>query len=281
MALGPQLQSILTRYGLQSLIPWASQAIIADLSPEEFQLKLFDRPEYQAAFPEIEARRKKAEATGVHMAPISAEDILNYRAQARAMMRGRGVPADMYGQDADFRELIENDVSLDELNSRLDFAEARVWQAPPQVREVFNELMGLGVDDTRGLFNIFLDIDRAIPSLENLVQRAEAGGAARRFGFNLSWTEMDRMQQANIDYQGALEGFAELDVRRSLFDESLYETEDYTVGEEGIEAVFGLEGGAGEKLTRRAETRTASTAGQAGGLVEERGATGLGGAGRR
>jgi hypothetical protein len=249
------------------------------MSEEEIELQLFDRPEFQAAFPEIEARRKKAEATGVHMAPISAEDILGYRASARSMMRSMGLPPEFYSNDSDFFDLITNDVSIDELNTRLSLAEARVWQAPPEVRQVFDEL--LGIDGTSALFSIFVDVRRAIPSLENLVTRAEVGGAGRRFSIGLTPAEIERVAVTNVDYEGALEGFSQLDARRGLFDESLYETEDFSFGEEGIEAAFGLTGGAAQKLEQRAETRVASTKGHRGGLIEERGATGLGGAGRR
>lgn len=279
MALGPMLTSLLARYGLASLTRWAEQAIIDGKSPEELELELYDRPEFQAAYPEIELRRKQAQATGISVEPISADQILAYRAQARAMMRSRGLPSSFYSQDADFRDLIVNDVSLDELNGRLQLSVDRVRQAPPQVRSMFDEITG-GLGDN-ALFSLFFDPTKSMDYLEDLVQEAEAGGAARRFGFNLSAIQRNRIADLNIDYSQATEGFAALDAQRGLFEESLYEEVDFTAEEEGTEAVFGLEGGAEERLRRRAETRTAQTAGGAGGLAEDRGSTGLGGAGRR
>lgn len=280
MALDPILTNLLKTYGLTGLIPWAEEMILTGASPEQIELELYDQPLFKIVFPEIEARRLKAEQKGqLHFAPISADDIMTYRTEARAMMRSMGLPPGMYAQDADFFDLIVNDVSIDELGSRLDLASARVAQAPPEVRQVFSELTGSSADDA--LFALFVNPTKALPVLENMVQKAEAGGAARRFGFNIGEAAMDRLEAANLDYESALRGFGELDVARSLFDESLYEDVDFTVESEGIEAAFGLAGGAARKLEQRAETRTAQTQGHRGGLVEERGATGLGGAGRR
>jgi hypothetical protein len=93
---------------------------------------------------------------------------------------------------------------------------------------------------------------------------------------------MGRLEQQNLTYEEVSQGFSVLDTQRALFEETLGEEgEDYQVGEEGVEAVFGLEGGAAEKLRRRGESRTASTKGGGGIAIEERGATGFGSAGQR
>lgn len=278
--IGPQLSSMLSRYGLGGLATWVSQRITDGASPEEIELELYDRPEFKAAFPEIEARRQVGEERGVTLRPISPEEILEYRTQARSLMRSYGLHSDFYGQNSDFFDLIVYDVSLDELNWRLENARSRVVSAPPEVRSVFGELFG--ADSDNALFSIFVSLDRAVPALENMLQRAEAGGAARRFGFDLNEAEMIRLEQQNTTYDEAVQGFSLLDTQRMLFEETLAEEgEDYEVGEEGIEAVFGLEAGAAEKLRRRGETRAASTKGGGGIGLEERGATGFGAAGQR
>lgn len=277
MALGPMLTDLLARYGLSSLTNWASQMIIEGKSPEEIELLLYDRPEFQAAFPEIEARRKQAEATGVFLRPISPDEILEYRSQARSMMRSYGLPPSFYGQNTDFFNLIVGDVSMDELNTRLDTVVTRVYTAPPDVRNVFNELFGTAADSA--LFNIFVDTKKALPVLEEMVQQAEAGGAGRRFGFDLTQSQMERIAGANISYSQAVEGFATLDQTRGLFDETIYEDVDLTAGEEGATAVFGL--GPAGALTARAEARKAETEGSAGASAEREGVTSLGTAEQR
>jgi len=277
--IGPQLRALLDRYGLGTMEKWLSDLILSGASEEQIQLELYDRPEFKAVFPEIEARRALAEQQGLHVSPISADDVLTYRSQARALMRSWGLPPEFYAEDKTYYDLIVNDVSLDELNTRLELQFQRVVHAPPEVRTAFGEMFG-GAGDS-ALFALFVDVDRATPALENMVQRAEAQGAARRFGFNLGEYGIDRMEGANITYQQAVQGFQMLDEQRGLFEESLYENEDYAPEVEGVEAAFGLEGGAAGKLARRGEERTASTQGKGGGLMTEQGARGLGGAGRR
>ena len=277
-AIGPQIQALLERYGLGEMSVWLSDHIIRGSSEEQVMLELYDHPVFRRIYPEIEARRAKAAQDGINVTPISVDDVLNYRTQARELMRFYGLPTNFYATNADFFDLIVNDVSIDELNTRLESASARVRQAPVEVRSVFGELFG---DGDQALFAMFVDVDKSVAALEDMIQQAEAGGAARRMGFELTPSEMYRMQGTNLSYNQVLEGFSLLDQTRSLYDESISEEEDFTVGSEGIEATFGLGGGAATKVASRAETRTASTQGRSGGLNEERGATGLGGAGRR
>lgn len=277
-SLDPQLKALLDRYGLGSLSDWAMLMLESGASDAEIQNALYDRPEFQAAFPEIEARRKQAQKTGVAVSPISPEDILTYRTQARALMRSYGLPSTFYGQNADFFNLIVNDVSTDELNSRLQLAQARVVMAPPEVKSTFSQLTGRSGDDA--LFAYFVDPAKSLAADTQKVAQAEAGGAAQRFGFDLTPEQMQNIAGHGVDYQQATQGFSDLDTKRSLFDETISETQDLTT-ETGIEAEFGLAPGAATTVQRRADTRKAETAGGAGGLGEQRGLTGLGGAGRR
>lgn len=273
------LKALLDRYGLGSLAAWADQVLIQNLSEEEILLQLYDRPEFKAAFPEIEARQKRAMDEGISLRPISAEDVINMRSTYRQMLRSYSAPPGLWDSNDDFFQWIVGDKSPSEVEFQLKLATERVYQAAPEVRQMFDELTGNQGDTA--LFAFFLDDQKAPAVLEEMVQQAEAGGAARRFGFNLSRPRIEELAAYNVDYGQALTGFAQLDEMRGLFEETLYEAVDYKAEEEGVEATFGLGPGAAEKLQRRAGERTAQTAGAAGGVREERGATSLGGAGRR
>jgi hypothetical protein len=279
-ALGPILTATLKKYGLEGLTSWASNALTLGLSEPEILLQLEEQPAYKTAFPEIEARQKRARDLGISLPPISPDFIIDYRASARQLMRSWGVPVGFWDSNADFGKWIVEDKSLDEMNFVLELASKRVYRAAPEVRQMFDELTGGNGD--QALFTFFLDHTRAPTVLEEMVEQAEIGGAARRFGFQLERDRIEELATYNISYGEATQGFASLDETRGLFEESLFEEGvDYTIGEEGVSAVFGLGGGAAEKLKQRAGARTAQTAGSAGGIREERGATSLGGAGRR
>jgi len=268
------LRETFARYGLggEALATWALEQIIAGKGIDQILLELEERPEFRAAFPEIEARRRSSAETGIQLEPISPAEILAYRTQAKALMASYGLPASFYSQNTDFFDLIVGDTSMSELNDRLDRASKRVVHAPPEVRAVFTDLFGTAGEDA--MYALFVDTDRALPELEDMVQTAEAGGAARRFGFGLTRAQMEQMAAYNLDYEAAVAGFGKLYQDRGLFDETLYESADYTVGEQGVAAAFGLEGQ--DALLKRGEARRAETAGYSGGGFDEVGAIGLG-----
>lgn len=273
-------RSVLAQWGLDSpsLMEWANQKLTAGESIDKILFDMERRPEFDAAFPEIKARRERAASTGLQLAPIGPAEVLEYRTQAKSLMRSYGLPPSFYDNNANFMDLIVGDVSMSELDDRLQMASRRVNNAPPEVKMAFGDLFGPGSADA--LFMLFTDVDKALPELEDMVQASEAAGAARRFGFGLTAAEADIMQSYNIEYEKAVEGFGQLDQQRSLFDETLYE-QDWTIGNQGIKAAFGLEGGAAEALKRRGEARAAETGGSAGGAIADRGAIGQGVAGRR
>lgn len=266
------LRQTFERYGLGSdaLATWALDQIVAGKSIEQILLELEERPEYKTAFPEIQARRDRMAAEGIQLSPISPAEILEYRTQAKALMQSFGLPTSFYSDNSDFFDLIVGDVSMAELNQRLEIPARRIANAPPEIRSVFNELFG--VDGDQALYAMFTDVDRALPYLEELAQQAESGGAARRFGFGLSRAEMEVLAAYNLSYDQMVTGFQELDVNRGLFNETLYEA-DFTVGEEGIASAFGMQGS--DRLRKRAEARTAETSGSGGGILTQQGAVSL------
>lgn len=274
-------RSVLSQWGLDSpsLIQWANEKLLAGESLDKILFDMERRPEFDAAFPEIKARRDKMAATGVPLAPIDPGIILDYRVQAKALMRSYGLPPAYYNDTTTLFNLVVNDKSLAELNDALELTQKRVANAPPQIAQVFSEVFG--PDALSAMFLMFTNDERTIPALEDMVQTAEAGGAARRLGFDLSVGEMQRVADINISYEQAVQGFQSLDEKRGLFDETISERQDLTVGNEGIGAAFGIGGGAAQELEHRAKSRTAETAGSAGDLYGEKGAAGLGGAGRR
>ena len=93
---GPQMKAVLTKYGLSSLATWVSYKITSGIGFEQIMLELYDTPEFKAAYPEIEARRLAAQQRGQTLQPISVDDVLAYRTQARAIMKSYGLPPSFY-----------------------------------------------------------------------------------------------------------------------------------------------------------------------------------------
>lgn len=274
-------RSVMAQWGLDSpsLLSWVDEKLRAGESFDKIMFDLERRPEYDAAFPEIKARRDKMDQSGMPLSPLSPGQILEYRTQAKSLMRSFGLPPSYYENTTVLFNLITNDKSLSELNDSLDLLQKRVANAPPQIGAVFSEVFG--ADATQAMFLAFTNDTVTIPALEDMVQQAEAGGAARRLGFNLTQPEMQQLADVNITYDQLVSGFGTLDEKRSLFDETISERTDLTVGNEGIGAAFGIGGGDAQALEHRAKSRTAESAGAGGELGESRGVTGLGVAGKR
>lgn len=270
----------LAAYGLKekSLQDWVIGSLKQGNPIEQILLELEQRPEFDRAFPEIRLRNEYMARSALQFEPIGPAEVLEYRTRAAELMRSYGLPRGFWDENRNFTDLIVKNVSLSELNERLELSSRRVANAPPEVRSVFEEVFGLRGD--QALYLAFTNADQALPALEEMVQQAEAGGAARRLGFGLNAAEMSRLADLNISYGQAVEGFAQLSERRGLFDETLYETDDFTVGDEGVSAAFAT-GDDTMALQRRGEARRAETSGAGSALTEERGVTGLGAAGRR
>lgn len=273
-------RSQLAAWGLDqpSLIAWADELLKAGASYDRILFEMESRPEFKAAFPEIDARRQRMAQTGVQLSPVGPGEILDYRTQAKALMRSFGLPESYWGNPSVLFNLIVNDRSLSELNDYLELTQRRVANAPPQIAQVFGEVFG--ADRLQAMMLAFANDEFTLPALEDMVQTAEAGGAARRFGFDLTTPEMQRVADVNLSYDALVEGFTTLDQSRSLFDETISERTDLTVGREGLEATFGLGGEGRRELERRGQSRRAETAGAGGELSEQRGVSGLGSAGR-
>lgn len=267
------LRETFARYGLGSdaLASWALDQIVAGKAIEQILLELEARPEYTNAFPEIQARRNRMAEQGIQLTPISPVEILEYRTQAKALMQSFGLPPSFYSDNSDFYDLIVGDVSMAELNQRLEIPARRVANAPPEIRSIFNEVYG--IDSDQALYAMFVDVNKSLPALEEMAQVAEAGGAARRFGFGLTREEMERLAAYNVAYDQLVSGFGELEQNKALFGETLYEGEDFTVGQEGVESAFGMQGQ--DKLRKRGEARAAETSGGTGGILTQQGAISL------
>lgn len=188
------------------------------------------------------------------------------------------MPPEFWDQRADFAQLIGNDVSLNELNSRIANSYARVQRAPELVRDVFNEWFG--TDGPSALASFFLDPDRAGLLLDKMVTQAEIGGYGRTFGLNLSSGRAGELASRGVTAQEAQRGFQTLEPESAYYDETITEGQDLTLEQEGVGATFGLEGDSAAKVRSRKDQRASQFAGVGGGGVTQQGAVGLGSARR-
>lgn len=209
------LRSVLYDFGLplelaERAWAWLTENAVND--PDQLRLWLYDQPEFERRFPAIKERL----ATG--KAPVSPEEYLQLERTYSQIMRTTGLPRDLFNKPDDFTRLIAADVSPKELEDRIVRGYEKVRAADPTVREAFSRFFGVNGDGA--LAAMFLDPTQASEVLAEKVREAEIGGAALRFGLDLSREQATDLVDAGIDYDRAITGMAQVAELAPLFAET-------------------------------------------------------------
>lgn len=268
------IKNTLNQYGLSDLVPLVDQWVRDGLSWPEIEGMLRDPKStpgkvFDAMYPEIRLR------TEAGLQPLSVTQIQQYRTDAKALMRAAGLPSGFYDSKEDFTTLLVGDVSVSELNERINQGFVQVAQAPKEVRESFGEFFGVNGDAALAAY--FLDADRAIPVLAEEVEVAKIGGASKAFGYNLNVGRARQVAGTNVSYEQARNTFSGLRTMDGLFEETITEATNFTAEQEGVDAAFGLDAGdADRKLKDRLGQRVAAGSGVGSAASGDRGVFGLG-----
>lgn len=180
----------------QTATPWES--IVAQIR---------QTPEYKTRFPGMEQRR----SAGYN--PISEAEYLALEDAYKQQLRSFGVQALLTPTETEFRDLasqwIASDVSVAELNRRLDAGVAVVRDIAPQAQEAFREFYGVEVSPD-ALLTYALDPDRGESIIEEQIAAATIGGEAYRFGLNITRTRAELLRREGVTSQIARQGFADV-----------------------------------------------------------------------
>lgn len=263
-----RLGSLLQGYGLEGMLDWVKSKLIAGASEAEIQLEMYDQPAFKARFPVIEARR----AAGLN--PVSVAEVLEYETRGRELMRRAGITQESFMARDYLQGMMAKDVSLAEVQDRLNDGLLRVKTAPPEVATIFGNWYGVNSDVA--MAQLFLDPEKALPELEKMAATAVAGGIGQRFGLNIAQGIAREIADTGASDGAIWQGFAQLDAMKSLFTETIGETQDLTAEGEGVGAIFNTKAGAQGMLEQRLATRTAQFRGGGNAASTDKGVLGLG-----
>lgn len=98
------------------------------------------------------------------------------------ILQEAGLPAGFYDDPSDFGNWIANDVSPDEIQSRVQVAVTVAKQVDPTTRNLMAKFYGLTTGD---IASYFLDQRRALPVIERQFQTAQIATAAAQNGFGV------------------------------------------------------------------------------------------------
>lgn len=260
------LAALLDEYGLGSLAAWANDQIQQGQNVDYVRQQLELTPEFEARFPAIKARAKAG------LPPISPSEYISYEQAATQTLRAAGLPKSFWDQPSDFNALLTNDVSINELQNRINNGFLKVSYAPQSVKDAF--ALYYGASGESALAALFMDPTRAEPLLEQQANAAFAGGYASMAGLNLNEaaaSQVARFTNGNLNQMQA--GFKHLGTLAPLFDETLGEQgHDFTASEQGIASEFGLDPTAANQLEQRRQQRAAEFQGGGGPQITSTGA---------
>lgn len=110
------------------------------------------------------------------------------------IMAEAGLPVGFYDDPSDYANFIANNVSVAEIQSRVDMAVKAAQSVDPTARDLMARFYGLGTGDVAAYF---LDQSRALPVIERQYKAANVASWAQRVGFGVG--AMDRYE-ALVDY---------------------------------------------------------------------------------
>ncbi len=260
---------IIPRLTGQFIDPISGKKMPSPTDPKNLLPELFERPEFKKRFPGYHPRLE----AGYNA--IDIQDYLEYETTFKELMYTHGL--DTYINDASnsktmdtyIGDLITGNISIEQVQQRINQGVSAVMNAPEQVRSTFTSWYG----DTNGenaLLATFLDPNEDLFDLKNMAQAAIAGGyAIDILGEEGRITQSMAEEIADLDYsnQQLQQAYTQLSKQTMLFAEKTGEQEDMTLAEEGVKSALNLDQDVQERIARRKRQRMGDFAGGGGAMV--------------
>jgi len=240
----------LRSYGLEGLDSFVTDYItrFETVNPDSLMVEIRKQPEYQQRFSANEARRKAG------LTVLSESEYLALERGYAQMLRASGMPTGFYDSPEDFTNFITNDVSVAELNSRIEQGYLAVTMSNPEVVRQMKELYGISESQ---LAAYFLDPNKAVPTLMRQAESAQIAAQGRLLaGQQISAAQAEELAQAGVTQDQARAGFAAIQQAQGLFTGTLEEGENISQQEQ-IGAIFGTNAAAQQRIRQRARRRQA------------------------
>ena len=191
------LTSLFNRYGLASLVPKIKELAIGGASEATITLQLMESPEYKMRFKANEERLKK------NLAVLEPGEYIGLEDRYRQILRAYGLK--QFDNDSYVTQFLANDVSPEELSSRVVNAVQRVQNADPAVSAMLRQYYNIGVTD---MVAYVLDPNNQLPKIERQIGAAEIGVAAGRQGLTAGVNVAEQLAAQGISQAEAQRGYA-------------------------------------------------------------------------
>ena len=241
-----------------------------DLPNEVILANVRDTEAYKQRFPGMAAR------VSGKFNPINEAEYLTLEDSYRNLLSSYGIlgilAPDGNALKGFFTDWIGGDVSPMELSVRLDKGYATMVDSALGVKETFREFYGIEIDDAT-LLTYFLDRDLGLLEMERVIGASKVGGAAMKYGLNITRTRAELLSSEGITEEMARRGFADV-AREAPQLETLARMHSFNpLSQEDLESfVFHEDPGVMRRRRRIFDTALASFAGSGASSVTAQGA---------
>lgn len=191
--------------GIQSnaeLAQLIQDAMTAGYGPEKIELIMPDLQKttaFKARFPGFAQRV----SNGYNA--LSLGEYLSLENQYHRILQESGLPAGFYDDPSDFGQWIANDVSPQEITTRIQIATDAAQKIDPTARNLMAQFYGLGTGDIAAYF---LDQGRALPVIQRQYQAANIAAYAAKAGFQVADIKRyERLADSGLSPEQAAQGY--------------------------------------------------------------------------
>jgi hypothetical protein len=244
-----------TRFSNEIRAALASRTITGSSTVDEIGIQLRESPAFQRRFAANEARRAAGKPV------YSVTQTLLLESQFRKNLRDSGMPPGFYDDPTSLQNFLINDISPDEILSRVTQGYQAVRNADPTV---INELKTLYNLDDGSIAAFFVDPAKAQDNILRAARAAEVGAQARKqAGIGLTRETAEELVRQGISESEAQTGFTTFKQQESLYRPLMGEEE--ITQEEAIAGTLGTSAEAAQRVGTRKRRRKGTF--EAGGKV--------------
>ena len=190
------LKNIFDSYGLGSLAPDIVNYLQNGYSADTIGVLLQSTTAYKKRFAANEARVKKG------LPALSPQEYLATETAYRQVMRAAGLPSGFYDKNDDFQKFLENDVSPQEIQSRVTQASNFIESASAEQKALFSQWYTKG-----DMVAYALDPQRAAPLVGKAFTTAQIGGEAVSHGLGIDQNMAETLAEKGVTADQASQGF--------------------------------------------------------------------------
>lgn len=195
------MNATLASWGLGSLSNVLRQLIIkGDTNPDTLSLELSQTKEYKQRFAANEQRVKNG------LSELKPAEYLALEEGYRQVLQSYGLPKGFYDKNDDFTKFIGNDLSVAELQARVQVAHDQYIAAPDYMKNLWTSYFGTSGEAIAAI----LDPNTATQLIVDRGQQVALGGAAAQYGFNINQQRAQQFQQEGVSLDQARQAYQKI-----------------------------------------------------------------------